>query len=272
MYSLLAVVLFCVTAAFAQGNEKRNVCVDEFDYNSKIGSNWVANLRNNIVQGLMKTGRLNVIDIANLSDLSKVNEERLVQLRQSGVEVLIKGHYNSLECVAKTKDGKTDYETRSDFSLTLVNTENGAVIGTQNFKNTWYSGSTEAESITKALEEAIGDMRKFVDNNFKMEAIIKAIDQVDPKKGVKTAYVTLGSDAGIQPGQVFDVYQEIEVVGEKVTKMIGAAKAKEVVSAGLTLCTITKGGVEIKAAFDNNVKLIVISKAKSNLLDDFIKL
>ena len=271
--SIITGMLVGVATVFGQGNDKKNVCIDEFSHNSSIGTNWVANLRNNVVQGIMQTGRLNVIDIKNLSDLSDTSEKRLTQLRESNVDVLIKGQYNALNCNSKTnKEGKTHYETLSDFTLTLVDTENGAVIGTQNFKNNSYSGETATESITKALEEAIGDMKKFVDNNFKMEATIKALDQVDPKKGAKTVYVTVGSDAGIQPGQMFDVFQEVEIAGEKGTKQIGTAKAKEVVSGGLTLCTVSKGGIEIKTAFDNNVKLIVISRAVKDPLGGFLKL
>lgn len=261
--SLFVALLFATTIS-AQ-NEKTNVCVDNFGYNTSIGTNWVTNLRNNVIQGIHQTGRLNIIDITNLSNLSNDNEQRLGELRQSNVDVLIKGHFNSLHSLRNYKDGKSTYETTADFTLTLVDTKTGAVLGSENFKNTWYSGSTESESITKALEEAIGDMKKFVDNKFKMEAVIKALDQVDPKKGAKTVYVTLGSEAGIQPGQMFDVYQEIEIAGEIGQKQIGTAKAKEVVSSGITLCTVSKGGVEIKNAFDNNVKLIVVSRAKKDL-------
>lgn len=266
IYSIIVIMLVCVVNVWAQDSDKKNVCIDDFSYNSSIGTNWVTNLRNNVIQGIIQTGRLNVIDINNLSDLSKVNEERLTQLRESNIDVLIKGHFNSLDCKEKTKDGKKSYETTSDFTLTLIDTENGAVVGTQNFKNTWYSGESVEESITNALERNIGDMKKFVDNNFKMEAVVKALDQVDPKKGAKTVYVSLGSDAGIQPGQMFDVFQEIEIAGEKGTKQIGTAKAKEVVSGKLTLCAITKGGVEIKTAFENKVKLIVVSRAKKEIL------
>ena len=273
LFSMTVLLMAVFFAASAQNNEKKNVCIDEFNYNTSIGTNWVTNLRNNVIQGIMNTGRLNVVDINNLSNLSKVNEEKLGQLRESNLDVLVKGHYNSLDCKPKTKDGKTQYETTSDFTLTLVDTENGAVIGTENFKNTWYSGSTAKESITKALEEAIGDMKKFVDNNFKMEAVIKALDQVDAKKGAKTVYVTVGAEAGIQVGQMFDVYQQIEIAGEKGTKLIGTAKAKEVVSGGLTLCTISKGGNEIKTAFEDKVKLIVVSRAKKDMfgLGDILK-
>lgn len=283
IFSLVALMMLCVISAFAQDNDqnaKKGVCVDEFTFNSSIGTNWVTNLRNNVMEGILKTGRVQVIDITTLKDLPTEEQDRLAKIKELGVDVLLQGHYNSLDCQAKTKDGKTHYETASDFNLTLKNVETGEVISTQNFKNTWYSGETSQESITSALKEAIDDMRKFIDNNFKMEAIIKALDQVHPKKGARTVYITVGSDAGVQVGgglldtalnagasgaSIFDVFQEVKIVDQIATKQIGTLKAKEVMGANLTLCTVTKGGVEIQKAFEQNFKLIVVSRAAKPL-------
>lgn len=283
IFSMVALMMLCVISAFAQDNDqnaKKGVCVDEFTFNSSIGTNWVTNLRNNVMEGILKTGRVQVIDITTLKDLPTEEQDRLAKIKELGVDVLLQGHYNSLDCQAKTKDGKTHYETASDFNLTLKNVETGEVISTQNFKNTWYSGETSQESITSALKEAIDDMRKFIDNNFKMEAIIKALDQVHPKKGARTVYITVGSDAGVQVGgglldtalnagasgaSIFDVYQEVKIVDQIATKQIGTLKAKEVMGANLTLCTVTKGGVEIQKAFEQNIKLIVVSRAAKPL-------
>ncbi len=283
IFSLVALMMLCVISAFAQDsdqNAKKGVCVDEFTFNSSIGTNWVTNLRNNVMEGILKTGRVQVIDITTLKDLPKEEQDRLAKIKELGVDVLLQGHYNSLDCQAKTKDGKTHYETASDFNLTLKNVETGEVISTQNFKNTWSSGETSKESITSALQGAIDDMRKFIDDNFKMEAIIKALDQVHPKKGAKTVYITVGSDAGVQVGgglldtalnagasgaSIFDVFQEVKIVDQIATKQIGTLKAKEVMGANLTLCTVTKGGKEIQKAFEQNIKLIVVSRAAKPL-------
>lgn len=283
IFSFVALIMLCAISAFAQDNDqnaKKGVCVDEFTFNSSIGTNWVTNLRNNVMEGILKTGRVQVIDITTLKDLPKEQQDRLAKIKELGVDVLLEGHYNSLDCQAKTKDGKTHYETASDFNLTLKNTETGEIIGTQNFKNTWYSGETAEESVTSALKEAIDDMRKFVDNNFKMEAIIKALDQVHPKKGAKTVYISVGSDAGVRVGgggidsvlngsaaNMFDVFQEVMIANEPVAKKIGTLKAKEVMGANLTLCTVTKGGVEIQKAFEQNIKLTVVSRATTGGLD-----
>lgn len=283
IFSLVALMMLCVISAFAQDSDKnaqKGVCVDEFTFNSSIGTNWVTNLRNNVMEGLLKTGRVKVMDIMTMKDLPTVQEDRLAKIREYGADVVVLGHYNSLDCKAKTKDGKTHYETTSDFTLKLQDTETGEIFGTQNFNESSYSGDTAEESITSALKDAIDDMRKFIDNNFKMEAIIKALDQVHPKKGAKTVYITVGSDAGVQVGgglldtalnagasgaSIFDVFQEVKIVDQIATKQIGTLKAKEVMGANLTLCTVTKGGVEIQKAFEQNIKLIVVSRAPKTI-------
>lgn len=261
--SFFALLLMFTASVSAQ--DKKNVCIDEFEANSSINANWVKTLRNNVIEGLMKTGRLNVIDVTTISGLSKTNEEKLIQLGERNVDVLLKGHFNSLTSTSKTKDGKTTYEVKAGYSLTLIDTQTGATLNTTNFEESWYSGTTSDESITKALDGASGHMKKFVDDNFKASAVVKALDQVDAKKGAKTIYVSVGSNAGIQAGQMFDVFQEVEVAGEKITKQIGSAKAKEVVSGTLTLCTVTKGGVDIKNAFENNITLTVVSRARGGI-------
>lgn len=63
IFSMVAVVMLFAISAFAQDNDQKGVCVDEFGYNSSIGTNWVTNLRNNVMEGILKTGRVKVIDI-----------------------------------------------------------------------------------------------------------------------------------------------------------------------------------------------------------------
>jgi hypothetical protein len=115
-------------------------------------------------------------------------------------------------------------------------------------------------------------MARFVDDKFKVEAIIKALDQVDEKKGaVKTCYITIGSAAGIAKGQIFEVFANVKIAGEDVEKKIGEVKAKEVMSPTLTLCDVKSGGEEIKKNFEGGITMTVVSRAKKDILGSFIK-
>lgn len=263
--SIVAMMLLVSSSVFAQDG-KKSVAVEEFTYNSSIGTNWVTNLRNNIIGGITATTRVNVIDATSLSSLPKDKEERLTALGEV-VDVILTCHINSLK-TALDKDKKY-YTCNSNYTITLTDAKGGGVISTTPFEDSWLTGETESEAITNCLEYATKNMKKFVDNNFKTEAVIKQLDQVDPKKGVKTAYITVGSNAGITAGQMFDIMEEIDIAGEKAQKKIGDAKAQEVVSGTLTLVKITKGGVEIKNAFDAGHPLIVITRAKKDILGGF---
>lgn len=266
LFSIVLMMLSASLMSFAQDG-KKNVAVEDFTYNSSIGTNWVSNLRNNIISGISATTRVNVVDATTLTSLPKDKEERLIALNEQGVDVVLNCQFNSLT-TALDKDKKY-YECKASYTITLTDVTGGTIISTTPFNDEWLVGDTQSEAITKCLEYATSNMKKFVDDNFKTEAIIKQLDQVDAKKGVQTAYVSVGSNAGITSGQMFDVMEEVEIAGEKATKKIGDAKAQEVVSGTLTLVKITKGGVDIKKAFDAGHTLIVVSRAKKDLLGGF---
>lgn len=263
--SLLAMMLLASVTMFAQ--EKKNVAVEDFTYNTSIGTNWVSNLRNNIIGGITATTRVNVVDATTLTSLPKDKEERLAALGDM-VDVILNCHFNSL--TTSMNNERTRYICKSSYTITLTDAKGGAVISTTPFEDTWYSGSTQSDAIIKCLEYANSNMKKFVDNNFKTEATIKQLDQVDAKKGVQTAYISVGSNAGIKAGDMFDIMEEIEIAGEIASKKIGDAKAQEVVSGTLTLVKITKGGVDIKKAFDAGHPLIVVTRAKKGPLDSIL--
>lgn len=262
LLSTVVMMLFASIVMFAQDG-KKSVAVEDFSYNSSIGTNWVENLRNNIISGITATTRVDVIDAKNYTSLSKDKEERLAQLGEM-VDVILNCHFNTMS-TGMDKD-KKHYTCQSSYTITLTDAKTGAVLSTTPFEDSWSQGDSQSDAITSCLEYATSNMKKFVDNNFKTEAVIKQLDQVDPKKGVKTAYISVGSNSGITAGQMFDIMEEVEIAGEKATKKIGDAKAQEVVSGTLTLVKISKGGVEVKNAFDAGHTLIVITRANKGLL------
>lgn len=269
-FSFVAMMLLVSTTIIAQ-NEKQNVAIEEFTYDSSTDANRVTNLRNNIISGITATTRVNVIDITNLTSLPTDKQERLIALGDL-VDVILTCHINSI--TTSTKDNK--WTCKSNYTITLTDAHGGAVISTTPFEDSWLSGSTESEAITECMNYATKNMKKFVDNNFKIEAIVKQFDQVDEnKKGVKTvktAYISVGSNAGVTVGQMFDIMAESEVASEKVWKKIGDAKAQEIISASMTLVKITKGGREMQEAYEKNYKLKVQSRAKKDPLGGLLDL
>ncbi len=65
---------------------------------------------------------------------------------------------------------------------------------------------------------------------------------------------------GIQKGQKFTVYIEMDIAGELSLKEIGRLNVKEVLSGARSLCSVSKGGEEIMRATKEERKLIIISR------------
>lgn len=257
----VVMMLFAASMLFAQSSEKTNVCVEQFTYNTNIGTNWVEHLRNCIIEGLTQQSRLNMIDIKTFGELPSAENDRFAKLSEGGVEIVVKGHFTSLDVKSVTKDGKVTYETEINYTLKVVDAQSGQITATQNFKHSG-SAETKEKSITDSFTLSADDMSRFVNQNFKITGIVKTLDQVDNKKGAKTLYITAGSNAGVESGQPFEVFQEVEVAGEMISKKIGEIKVKDVLSGTLSLCNVSKGGKEIQKAFESGVKLTVVSRAQ----------
>ena len=88
-------------------------------------------------------------------------------------------------------------------------------------------------------------------------------------------YIVGGTEMGVQKGQTF-VVKLTKTIGSRTTQVeIGKLKAKEVMD-GLTLCVVTKGGLEIADEYKksgNFSNLVVISdKMVFNLGRDLLGL
>lgn len=265
---LLASMLCVVLAASAQ--EKTLVCIEKFKNNSSVNNITMNNLRNEIMQGIIEKKRVDVTDVTSLGNLPEGKAERLKALEENNFEYLIEGTLNSVDR-KKSSDDKY-YIAEVNYTLTVIDVASGLTKSSDTYKDSWNIGKTADEAVLKAVEQARKRMARFVDDKFKVEAIIKALDQVDEKKGaVKTCYITIGSAAGIAKGQIFEVFANVKIAGEDVEKKIGEVKAKEVMSPTLTLCDVKSGGEEIKKNFEGGITMTVVSRAKKDILGGFIK-
>jgi hypothetical protein len=178
---------------------------------------------------------------------------------------MVEGSLNSVSSAHKssTISGKTTYYYEGDvnYTLTLINTETGVTSISETYIES-ATGDSSDEAIMRAANDAKGRMNRFVQENFKVEATIKALDEVDNKKGAKSCYISIGSDKGIENGQIFEVFSQIEIAGEKVDKKIGEVKVQEVMSGTMSRCTVKNGGPAIKSAFENQQKITVRSRPK----------
>lgn len=265
---VIAAMLLNVMGAMAQ-EDKPAVLVQQF-VNKSSGKDAVANtVQQSVVSGLVGTNRLNVVDAGTMTDLPKVKNDLLVYLGDNGIGWLVEGILNSVSSAHKssTVNGKTTYyyEGNVNYTLTLINTETGVTAISETYTNS-STGDSETEAITAAATGAKGRMERFVQNNFKVEATIKALDEVDDKKGVKTCYINIGSNMGVENGQIFEVFGQIQVAGENIDRKIGEVKVIEVVSGTMSRCSTKSGGPAIKSAFENQQRITVRSRAKKDIL------
>ena len=268
---VMAAMLLSMVGAMAQEG-KPSVFVEQFA-NKSSAKDAVANaVQQAIVSGLVGTGRLIVVDAGTMKDVPTLKNDRLKFLNEAEINWMVEGCLNSVSSAKKsmTISGKTSYyyEGNVNYTLTLIETETGVTAISETYSES-STGDSETEAITAAANDAKKRMERFVQNNFKVEATIKALDEVDAKKGVKTCYVSIGSDMGVEKGQIFEVFAQIQVAGENVDRKIGEVKVLEVVSGTMSRCSTKDGGPAIKNVFENQQKITVRSRAKKDVLGGF---
>ena len=270
---VMAAMMLSVLGTMAQ-DDKPAVLVGKFSNKSTANNSVCHAIQQAVVSGLVSTGRLTVVDAGTMTDLPTVKNDLLIYLNDNGIQWLVEGSLNTVSTAYKssTTNGKTRYyyEGNVNYTLTLINSETGITGISETYTNS-STGDSADEAVANAAASTKGRMERFVQENFKVEATIKALDEVDPKKGVKSCYISSGSDRGIEVGQIFEVFTRIQVAGEQVDKKIGEVKVQEVMSATMSRCSVKNGGPAIKTAFENQQIITVRSRPKKDVLGNFLK-
>lgn len=270
-------VLLCVICLAQDGNAKKTLLVDYFTYTKSIGDSYPTMLRNAIIGALQETGRLNIID-ASLESSLQLEEERRSseaaisddkarneEIRKLGADYMMRIHVATMSGVRKTlDDGSVYYDGLINFTLTVLNVADGTVKVSKPFTYSGLNaktGDTPEAAVLATTDYVKISMTKFMNENFKVESMIVQIENCG-KKGAETVYINCGSAAGIEKGQLFDVFLVKEVAGKKLKTKIGELKAEEVQAEDMTLCKVLKGGAEIKKASDEQKELPVLSGKK----------
>lgn len=204
----IVVLAMCVCAylgLFAQEESgKEVILVDYFTYTESIGDSYPTTLRNAIIGGLQATGRLKIIDADMESSLKlekdRRNSEEAMgdatarrgEMKKLGANYMLKIHVAQMDASEEKKDdGSTWYSGLINFTLTLVNVEDGSVKVSKPFNyaglNAKY-GDTKEAAITATIDFVKISMKKFVNDNFDLKATIVAIENVDKKKGAVSLY------------------------------------------------------------------------------------
>lgn len=259
-----------------EGKEK--VYIDYFSHSKNISNAMAEALRSKVIEGIHEMNRVVLIDVASDEALKKEalrrQEEsamgdvtaRSEEMKTLGAKYLIQGQISSITATKKkTDDGKIYYKGSVSYTLKVVDPSDGTLKATQTFTHeglTGGRGDTADEAITGTLDYVKYSMGDFVDEYFKMEGMIVQIEEVKKDKA-RTVYIDLGKAKGVLESQKFLVYAEMDIAGEVSRKEIGQLNVKEVLSAGRSLCKVTKGGEEIYTKNKEGVKLIVVSRKQT---------
>lgn len=262
--------LAIVICSFAQP-KKPVLSVERFT--GSVNNKTIELLRNNVISGIQRSGRVEVVDISNEDALKaeQARREREEAMGDAGrVEdmtalmsnAILKGTVDNLTVTRKQRknyDGKivTYYEAVVSYSLSIINASNGTLVESKTFKSS-ADGDTEQLAATACLEVKQKPLERFINNAYKADG--KILQTEDDGKKAKKVYVSLGSNDGVKKGQKLEVYKEIDIAGEISRKLIGEITIEEVMSASRCLCKVNKGGDVILVEFNKDTKMPVTTK------------
>lgn len=270
---LLLVALFTTVTSASADVEKKRLLVDYFQSN-EVELNYVDAIRNQVITGIQKTGRMTVIDadseaslqleIARRSDEAAMGDAtaRMGEIRRLGANYMLGGNVDNLSVVKKrTDDGKVFFEAELSFTLKFVDVETGSLHASLTLKKTgggslFDNGATPDKAIAGAIS-SIGDgMRRPVDEHFPLSGTIVEMKEAKKNKMV-SCYIDLGTGHGISKGQYVQVSKMTLIAGRRSKLEIGRLKVEVDVAEDLSECKVIKGGDVIYAAFEAGDELVI---------------
>lgn len=261
-----------LTSVQAQNVTKPVLTVE--DFTGTVPQNALELLRNRVIAGIQKSGRVEVIDVHNEAALKAEQQRRESEAAMADAgrvdemgslmsNAILKGSIDNLTITrGETTDlkgnKKTVYRAVISYTLSIINAANGTLAKSENFENS-ATADTEGAAAAAALEIPQKPLERFINNVYKVEGKIEDIDEKDAKKA-KTVYVSLGSNDGVAKGKKLEVFKEVTIAGKKSNKLIGEVTINEVMGESISLCKVNKGGEDILNEFNNGTKLPVRTK------------
>lgn len=279
------VFLFFSLGISAQNGGKPVVYIDFFSRPSGVSEVHAAAIRNKVIEGLQESDRIKLIDVASMEQLNSEEQRRksesamadvagrASQMQTLGADYIILGNITSVEVTKSTDSkGNASYKGSIHWDVKVVDTATGTVKYSNSYTHSGGGllgggASTADKAFADTADSAKFSMDTLVNEVFPIEGLILKIESLSKKKDkAQTVIIDLGTALGVTKGQRFIVYMETDIAGEIARKEIGTLNAQEILSAGRTICKVSKGGDKILDASNKDQKLIVVSR-KSGLLE-----
>ena len=179
--AVLAIVALAVNA------QKPVVYAGTFYKGDKITEAHALQVRSSIVSGIVDTQRFDVRDTDSDKQLAAESERRASEeamsdetartevMAELAAKYLLYGFITECDAVKSTTEGGFAYKGNVAYTVKVVETATKKVVATKDFKLTGMlsgGGDTPDEAITDALKQVKNQMKNFVDENFKLKAVI----------------------------------------------------------------------------------------------------
>lgn len=269
---LLFCIMFCLSASlYAQ---KQTMFVDEFTSDVKVPGNVLAYIRSAVINGIVKTNRVQVVDALTVTPASERSPMENAQHYRAGY--LLQGKLLNREA---TDDGisarrfhsrENSYKEKFVLRIQLIRTSDGTSIYSRNYEEKGSASGRDASQYN-ALENALisvpYEMRSFIEQYFRVHGSIVEL-VTDNGKKAKSVYINLGYDDPIKEGQRFDVMVQTSLSENHMEHKIGEVRIKEIVGPKYSLCKVMNNGAEhILKAMELGAKLHIVSR-QSRLFDE----
>ena len=279
---LLAIVAGAfVINANGQALKKAVLGVEDFTYSKDFSIEDVEMIRNQIINGIRNTGRVIVVDhhsatnkalsaererrkqesamdaneVADMTSLNansllSANLDQLIATREIYKETEMRKVGDKYETVVKGE--YPYYKAVITYTLKITDCETGSVQSQETYQFSAGNYSTlyhkaDYDNPKAAIEALLSrcvnqdQLTILILNTFKAEGKVLQIEKGNGKKA-QTVYISLGSEDGIQEGQVLELYREIDIAGEISRKLVGEVEVIELLGATRSLAKVKKGG------------------------------
>ena len=285
--------------ANGQELKKAVLGVEGFTASRDFSKEQVEMVRNQVVNAIKKTGRVIVVDhhSATGSALDAERERRKQESAMDANEVadmtslnansLLSANLDQLtatrEIYKETEQRKVGdkyetivkgeypyYKAVITYTIKITDCETGSVQGQETYRleagrYSTYSKKAEYDNAEDAKKALLANcvnqdqLTILILNTFKAEGKVLQIEKGNGKKA-QTVYVSLGSEDGVQKGQVLELYKEIDIAGEISRKLVGEVEIIEVLGATRSLAKVKKGGDVIQQVLAVGGNLPVLSR------------
>lgn len=271
MKKLFLIIALAIASLGASAQTAKPVLyAGKFDYNiDNVSYEERARVRSAILNAFVATNRFEILDkdteealdaelnrraSENAMADSTARNEEIVEI---AADYIITGYVTQCEAVPPTGDSKM-YTGNVSFTIKVneVKTKKLIAQGEIAIKDMRAGmGYTDEEAITDALKQVPGQIKDFVDKNFKLKAVILGEEYTAKGSKLATCIITLGSDHGISKGQKLDVFVVNMIAGRQTNKVIGKIQVEEVLAGDLSQCKAIEGADVMLTALNEYLQI-----------------